>query len=553
MKQHAVRSRVLMAMVVGAGLLLIATACGADEPTATPVATAAGPTPTLAPGAPPLPELWEERRGGTLIFGVSKPVDSPNPFTTTVSVDNYIKQQWLEPLLQLDGGELFPVLATSWVANDDFTAWTFHLRQGVKFHNGKEMTSADVAWTVNYIKNPENGGRGHAVLNAAVDSIEAVDKYTVRFDMKGPRPAFPLEISEISTLPVVPVDSLETGEVLVSVGTPGTGPFKFAEWTPSGHTLITRFDDYWGGKPYLDAIDFQLISSNTSRGNALRTGELDMTERMDPIFAARVLSGEIRGITVDAPSLSGYRRVLLNTTSPIMRDRNVRLAVVYAMDMQKVLDEVFFGLGELVNLSVPPDSVWNEAIEECCPIRKGDPDRARALLADSSYDGEPLRLIVERGREAIGESLSRQFREVGFNVKLEVMETAIYGERETAGNFDVTPEGGSFDGDPVLDSHSRWRCEEGGRRVNNKAGFCNPELDALLDKYMELTDLDERVEQFKVIYKTVQDEVAVKHMGWSFNRFFAWNENVKNFEHRDDGSYTRSPVGGGLWRVWLEE
>ena len=552
MERHGVLFRGLTAIAIGASLLLLAAACGADEPTATPLATTADPTPTSAPGAPQPPELWEERRGGTLMFGTSKPVDSPHPFTTTVSVDGYIKETWLEPLIQQSRGELLPVLATSWVANEDFTAWTFHLREGVKFHNGQEMTSADVVWTVNYVQDPNNAARGYQDV-ADVVSIEAIDKYTVRFNMSGRRPAFPLTISALKSLPIIPANSLEPGEIQVRTGTPGTGPFKFESWDPQGRTVVTRFDDYWGGKPYLDEIVFQLVSSSTGRGNALRTGELDITERMDPIFAGRVRKGEIRGITVDAPFLSGYRRFVINTQSPIMSDKDVRLAVIYGVDMQKWLDEVFFGLGYLSELSVPPDSVWDVALKECCPKLTADPDKARQLLASSSYNGEPVRLIVQRGREADGETISRQLREVGFNVDLQVLETAIYGEREIAGNFDITPEGGAFDGDPVLDSHSRWRCEEGGRRILNKAGNCNPELDAAIDAYFGLIDLDERVAQFKVVYKLFQDEAVGKHMGWSYTRFFAWNDNVKGFAHRGEGSYSDSPFGGGLWRVWLDD
>ena len=555
MKRPAIRFRVLTAIAVGAGLLLVAAACGAEDPTATPLAapTSDDPATTSALGVADPPELWDERQGGTLMFGTSKAVDSPHPFTTTVSVDRFIKESWLEPLIQRGGGGLHPVLATSWVANDDFTTWTFHLRQGVQFHTGEEMTSADVVWTVNYVKDPENAGRGHGVLDAAVDSVDAIDKHTVRFNMKGSRPAFPLSISSIGQLPIIPADSLETGEVLVRTATVGTGPFRFEEWVPSSLTVVTRFDDYWGGKAYLDKIVFQLISSATGRGNALRTGELNITERMDPVFANRVMSGEIRGITVDPPPLSGYRRILLNTTSPIFSDRNVRLAAVYGMDMQQVLDEAFFGLGHLIKLAVPPGSVWEDALKECCPRREADPDRARELLAASNYNNEPVRLIIQRGREATGESISRQLRGVGFNIDMQVMETAIYGERQISGDFDITPEGGSFAGDPVIDSHRRWRCEEGNRRVANKAGFCNPELDAALDHYLTLTDLDERLEAFKKIYKIFDDEVSVKHLGWNFTRFFGWNDNVKGFEFWGNGSYSRSPVGGGLWRTWLEE
>ena len=82
-------------------------------------------------------------------------------------------------------GSLIPVLATSWVSNDDLSEWTYHLRQGVKFHNGQEMTSTDVVWSVNYILDPDNAGRGHGDLSPIIASMEAVDRYTVRFNMRG--------------------------------------------------------------------------------------------------------------------------------------------------------------------------------------------------------------------------------------------------------------------------------------------------------------------------------------------------------------------------------
>ena len=91
-----------------------------------------------------------------------------------------------EPLSDVaKDGSLIPVLATSWVSNDELSEWTYHLRQGVKFHNGQEMTSADVVWSVNYILDPDNAGRGHGDLSPIIASMEAVDRYTVRFNMRG--------------------------------------------------------------------------------------------------------------------------------------------------------------------------------------------------------------------------------------------------------------------------------------------------------------------------------------------------------------------------------
>ncbi len=555
MSDKAAVFRVAAAAVAGLVLLMLAAACGGDEPTATPAPTAAGPTPTPGAFAPPLAEKWAERQGGTLIFGNAKEMTSPHPFTTTASVDKRIKTTMLEPLSGISAdGSLIPVLATSWVANDDLTVWTYHLRQGVKFHNGQEMTADDVVWSVNYLMDPDNAGRGHGDLAPIITSVEAVDRYTVRFNMDGIQPSLPLIVSDIGILSIVPANSLAPGELQVDTAAPGTGPFKFEEWIPASRTVVTRFDDYWGGKPYLEKIVFQLIASATGRANALRTREVQIAERLSPIFAGRVESGDIGAIEVSPATLSGYRMIDFNVQSPIFGDKNTRLAAMYAMDMEKLLDEAFFGLGALVSMPVPPGSVWDEVLKSCCPRRVADVNKAKELLAASSYNGEPVRLLVNRGQgEPVGESLSRQLREAGFNVELLILESGVYDERQIVGDFDVNPSGGSWGGDPIIDGGPGWRCEDGERRLRNQNRYCDPELDALMDDYLRVPDLEGRTVRFREIATRLYEAAIRKDMGWNFTRFFGWNDNVKGFDHRGDGGYTTNPEGGGLWRVYFEE
>ena len=548
--------RAVGAVVVGVLLITAAVACGAEEPTAAPTPTSEGPTPTPRAGAGALPEKWAEREGGTLIFGTAKEMSSPHPWTTTSSVDKSIKRSTMfEPLsdVALDGS-LVPILATSWVGNDDLSAWTYHLREGVLFHNGDEMTSADVVWSVNYIMDPDNAGRGHGDLAPIIASVEALDRYTVRFNMNGSQPSLPLIISEIGILSIIPANALEPGEVRVSTPPPGTGPFKFVEWVPASRTVVVRFDDYWNGKPYLEKIIFQLISSAVGRANALRTREIQIADRLTPIFAGRVQRGEIGAINVKAANLSGYRMIDFNVDTPVFGDKNVRLAAIYAMDMQKLLDEAYFGLGALVSMPVPPGSVWDEILRDCCPRRVADLNKAKELLAASSYAGEPVRLLVNRGQgEAIGESLSRQLREAGFNIDLLIVESGVYDERQTVGDFDINPSGGSWGGDPVLDGGPGWRCEEGERRLRNQNRYCDPVLDELMDEYLRVPDIEERTVRFREIATRLYASAIRKDMGWNFTRFYAWTDNVKGFETKGDGGYTRHPLGGGLWRVYFEE
>ena len=550
----------LAAAAVSVSILVVAVGCGGSDPTSLPTSTPTLPflevgTPTSLAVSPLRAEMWDERQGGTLIFGSAKEMTSPHPWTTTISVDQAIKEStMLEPLVQLAvDGSLIPVLATSWVANDDASVWTFHLRQGVKFHNGQEMTSADVVWDVNYIMDPENAARGHDDFSPTVASVQAVDKYTVRFNMLGSQPVFPLIVSDISVMSIIPANSLERGEIQVSETPPGTGPFKFEAWVPGDRTEVVRFDDYWGGKPYLEKIVFKLISSSTGRANALRTKEIQLAERLGPIFAGRVLSGDVGGLEVSPATLSGYKRIAFNVESPLFRDRDLRLAAIYAMDMQKLLDEAYFGLGTLISMPVPPGSVWDEVLRECCPRRAGDVNKAKELLAASSYDGTPVQLLVGRGQgQPLGESLGRQLREAGFTVDLQILEQGIYEERQIVGDFDINSRGGGWTGDPVLYGAGGWHCGEGDRRLSNPVRFCDPELDRLSAAYVGLESLDERLAAFRQIATRIYDAAYTKDMGWHYDRLFGWINDLKGFEHRGGGDYTRHPVGGGLWRVYFE-
>ena len=163
-------------------LLVVAGACaGGDGETAAPAPPQPAAAPPVAaapvPAAPaPAPEMTapQPQRGGALIFGNGKAVRSPHPYTTTSSVDKFIKETFLEPLTKLDAaGRLEGLLAESWEANADATQWTFKLRQGVKFHNGQELTAEDVVWSTNYILDPENASRGQSVMAGEIEKVEA--------------------------------------------------------------------------------------------------------------------------------------------------------------------------------------------------------------------------------------------------------------------------------------------------------------------------------------------------------------------------------------------
>lgn len=554
-------------LVLAGVLMLLLVACQSEDPTpaqaptATPTLAPVA-TPTLAPTPTPLPQTGTAvdypiecpKSGGHLVMGNAKEITNPTPFIAS-SVDHYVKaSSMFEPLVALaKDGTIQGVLASSWQSNEDNSEWTFTLREGVKFHDGTEMTAADVVWSALYVTNPANAATGQADL-AQVEDVVAVNDYTVRFELSGPAPLFLLQIESPSSLPVVKADSMEVGEVQVQVPPPGTGPFMFVEWVPADKLEVTKFADYWAGEPCVDGVTYKLISSGSARQNALRAGDVHIIERAGPEFAQRVESGEIDGIVASAATLSGFRMFNLNVANEPLDNITLREAVISGMDMQALLDEAFFGSGYLIDGQVPVDSAWHHVLLECCPHIPYDPDRARALAAEAGYDDEPLTLIVERGQgEPIGESLERSLRNAGFNIELVVLESGVYDERQANGDFHITPNSEGWGGDGFF-GLQRWLCEPGLPEfsISNHGRLCMDEFDAIMEHQASVGDIEERLELYHDARKLVYDQMANKYMGKQYTRFFAWGEHVKGFDHIGNGAY-QDYLGHGLPYIWLDE
>lgn len=569
------RKKRLLVLVAGVLLVMLSLgACTSEDPTATPTATsipepaAPAATPTPAPTATPVPTptplpqtgttvaypIECPKSGGQLVMGNAKEITNPTPFIAS-SVDHYVKaSSMFEPLVALaKDGTIQGVLASSWEANDDNSEWTFTLREGVKFHDGTEMTAADVVWSALYVTNPANAATGQADL-AQVEDVVAVDDYTVRFELSGPAPLFLLQLESPSSLPVVKANSMEEGVVQVEVPPPGTGPFQFAEWVPADKLEVTKFADYWAGEPCVDGVTYKLISSTSARQNALRAGDVHIIERAGPEFVQRVESGEIEGIEASAATLSGFRMFNLNVANEPLDDIKLREAVITGMDMQALLDEAFLGSGFLIDGQVPLDSAWHQVLLECCPHIAYDPERAMALAAEAGYDNEQLTLIVERGQgEPIGESLERSLRLAGFNIELVVLESGVYDERQASGDFHITPNSEGWGGDGFF-GLQRWLCEPGLPEfsISNHGRLCIDEFDAIMEEQASVGDLEERLKLYYDARKLVYDAMANKYMGKQFTRFFAWGEQVKGFDHIGNGAYV-DYLGHGLPYIWLDE
>ena len=190
----------------------------------------------------------QPRRGGTLTLAVRRDLVIMNPLVGTRSTEQAIRDLMYDALLGIDlKGNVQPKLAERWEISRDGKVYTFYLRRGVKFHDGREMNSEDVKFAMDYTMNPKNGAYGTSKL-ALVEKVEIVDRATLRVTMKKPSPAFLFSLTDIRSFPVVQKGAVPEGIDKPSRFPPGTGPFKFVEWQPGQRIVFERYDDYWGQK-----------------------------------------------------------------------------------------------------------------------------------------------------------------------------------------------------------------------------------------------------------------------------------------------------------------
>lgn len=512
-------------------------------------AEAAQPAAAIAPLAQP---KGKPRIGGTLRFGIVKDIGTPIPFVSYTSIGQFVKDSVYEPLVMNDQkGEIHPWLAESWTANANSSEWTFKLRRGVKFHDGKELTAEDVVWSAKHIMNPTNGAAGQGQLSTNVRDVVAVDKYTVKFILPGPRGLLPEMLANSSTLHVAPKDSMTPGqqEMVGGAPPPGTGPFKFKAWSPGQEFHVVRHEQYWAGAPYLEGVRFRVITETTSRASAIQAGDLDITERLGPTFVERIKSGSLKGLQYISIGTVGIKQLVLNTQLAPMSDPRIRKALALSLDKDAIMKEVTFGFGVPVLTWGAPGTDW----ENSAGFKwKRNIAEAKKLLKEAGYSGTPITLGSTRGQDdPWTEAIVRQASESGLKFSIQNLAGAELIQKTLAGELHMSVYGGGGVGEPLVANAQYIGCLDGKPGVGNVAKYCTPELEKLVTQYMEEPSRAKRLAIWKTAAKKYFiDDVPYYVIGWANDRNFVWRDKVKNWERGPEQEYAHAK--GGLWRTWLE-
>ena len=370
--------------------------------------------------------LWlTQGNAATFRIAVGVDPDTLDPVQMTTTTVGNIVDYVVETLTQLTpDGSIQPHLAASWTVSADGRQYTFKLRQGITFHDGTPFNAAAVKWNFDRLKDPEVRVPVRAPYPIA--HTEVVDDTTVRVTLKQPAVPFISALSWVTAGIVSPaaVDKHDNTYKNYS-HIVGTGPYTFSERKKGEKITVSKFDGYWGRKPYYDAVDFRIVPEAATRESLLLAGQVELVI-LPPVADLPALQRNKAVKVLMAPS-DRTIFIAINTQKPMLNDARVRQALNYAVDKEAIINGILFGAGD------PMDAPMAPSLFGYCQIGTYafNPDKAKQLLAAAGVPtGTPISLIHPTGRyvqdKEATQAVAGYLREVGLQPQLQTMDWPSY-------------------------------------------------------------------------------------------------------------------------------
>jgi peptide/nickel transport system substrate-binding protein len=493
--------------------------------------TALGASALVATGGAPAVARAQSRPGGTLTFATSALPPNIEPHMQGLDIWQKRKPLIYENLVWIDHAlEARPELAERWEQKSP-TEYVFHLRRGVKFHNGKDLDAEDVKYSYERIRDPKVSPGANDLT--FVKSIDVVDKQTVRFTLSGPAATFLVNVGGKYN-GVIPKDAGGDGKALLTKAV-GTGPFSVEEFDPSRRLLLKKNPTYWGAqKPALDTIVFQAIPDESSIVAGLRTGQVQMAE-FSSALSFRVAKSVPTLEAVQAPSTRWVVLDLAGDQEPTSK-LEVRQAIALGIDRAAILQIAGAGLGQRLGLLPPGLTFWALGPGDL-PNQQRDVARAKALLQKAGYTGRvPMKIRNIVGFPALAAALPvivDNLKEVGIDVNVETVDGGVWIKDWIVPQSPPTMNewGGFVDPDQAF--HRHFHSAPGGKDFRR---WKNAQADELLDTGRTTLDRARR----KEIYDRVQRLMAEDPISiplYSPDLLYAMQKSVKGFQPHPTGFF----------------
>jgi len=461
----------------------------------------------------------------TLKWGASRDIYSLDPYSYgdsyTLSFLNHI----YEGLVRYDANlKIEPALAESWEAVSD-TVWRFHLRKGVKFHDGADFTADDVLASLKRVSDPVSPLRGNL---PAYKSSRKVDDHTVDIELTG---RYPLLLNDLTNIHIFdagwltdnnsekPTDVGARVEGYATYHTNGTGPFKLESRVPDSKTLLVVNDGWWDKKVHnIDRIEFVPITSAATRVAALLSREIDFTENASAQDLPRLSAQpglKVMERTDLRTVMIGFNRKpkLANGSDNRFNDLRVRQAFAHGLDRQLIQKRIMRGKSRTAGAIIAPEIPgYTEALDK---THAYDPELSKKLLAEAGATDYPFTLVCTTdayvNEEELCQGIVNMLSRAGFKPQLDIAPAAAQAPKRTGGKADVYLIG--WANEPMLDSYSillqmiQTKSDNAG--VFNWGGWSYPQIDKLIVQASTEMDRAKRLELQTKALEIAKDEIIM--------------------------------------------
>lgn len=431
----------------------------------------------------------------SIVVGIQNDLDSLDPHLAETAGTREVLYNVFEGLVKPDkDGNMVSAVASDYDVSEDAKVYTFTLREGVKFHNGKEVTAEDVKYSIErnaglLESNPE------PIISAfkKIESVNIEDSSTVKVMLS----EADTELIGFMTVAIIPCDYENQATSPV-----GTGPFKFVSYSPQQNFKIERFDEYWGEKPEISEVEFRIVQNTDSAILTLQSGSIDIYPYLTD-SQSEELSGSM-DIAVGNSNLT--QALYLNHKNEYFSNQLVRKALYYAIDRDEIMSLVSGGDGTMLGSALYPG--FGKYYKDCSKDYSYNLEKAKALLKEAGYEnGFSFKLTIPSNYQfhiSTGEVIVEQLKKIGVTVEIELIDwTSWVNDVYTGRQFEATIVGIDAKLAPS-DMMLRYTSDYS----KNFCNYSNEEYDKLCKKAIETVDEDEKVEYYYQLQQILSDDAA---------------------------------------------
>ncbi len=438
-----------------------------------------------------------------------------------------------------DGLSVEPDAADSWKTSADGKSWIMHIREGVTFADGTPVTAADAKFALERAASKDSNFEDNFAL---VDHAVATDPHTLIVILKQPSASF-LAYASLYAASIVPEKTVNAKGKGFWEHPVGSGPYILTEWVKNDHIVLKRNPHYWQKPyPYLDELRFDVLTDDNTRMLKFRSGELDIATNVPPNQVEPLK--KVKGVVVKLFPQMRYDYIYYNHARKPINDVRVRRALNYAIDRQAILKSVLFGYGQPAASMLPPMLYWNNELK-AYPL---DVANAKASLQEAGYgNGFSAEILIAAGdsqASQIATIIKDEWKAIGVDLKVTVLEPGTIRARRKAGNFDMIK--GYYTSDVIdPDELVAFGMDYAGGAIAKYMGFKNDRLSKLAaDAEAEMNPQKRKVMYFE-IQKIAYDQFATIPLYYADNRTALWDR-VHDFMQLPTANYR-------LWESWVSK